>query len=62
MGLDGFEKVCGPGRKLSVFVMVSELLERAAERRDGTEKDFLTFRRDGHEKKIEVDLVPFAVT
>ena len=30
-------------RKFSVFVMVSELLERAEERRDGTEKDFLRF-------------------
>ena len=27
-------------RKFSVFVMVSELLDRAEERRDGTEKDF----------------------
>jgi len=26
-----------------VFVMVSELLESAEERRDGTEKDFLRF-------------------
>jgi len=31
-------------RKFSVFVIVSELLER-------TEKDFLRFGRDGHEKK-----------
>jgi len=31
--------------------MVSELLERAEERGDGTEKDFLRFWRDGHEKK-----------
>jgi len=38
-------------RMFSVFVMVSELLERAIERRDGTEKDFLRFWRDGHEKK-----------
>ena len=38
-------------RKFSVFVMVSELLERAAERRDGAEKNFLRFWRDGHEKK-----------
>jgi len=38
-------------RKLSVFVMISELLERAEERIDGTEKDFLRFWRDGHEKK-----------
>ena len=38
-------------RKLSVFVMVSELLERAKQRRDGTEKDFLRLWRDGHEKK-----------
>jgi len=38
-------------RKLSVFVMVSELLERAEKRRDGTEKDLLRFWRDGHEKK-----------
>ena len=28
-------------RKFSAFVMVSELLERAEERKDGTEKDFL---------------------
>jgi len=27
-------------RKFSVFVMVLEFLERAKERRDGTEKDF----------------------
>ena len=38
-------------RKFSVFVMVSELLKRTAERRDGTEKDFQRFWRDGHEKK-----------
>jgi len=38
-------------RKFSVFVMVSELLERAGERRDGTEKDFPWFLRDRHEKK-----------
>jgi len=38
-------------RKFSVFVMVSGLLERAEERRDGTEKDFLRFWRDEHEKK-----------
>ena len=38
-------------RKFSVFVMVSELLERAEERRDGTEKDFLRFWRGGREKK-----------
>jgi len=31
--------------------MVSELLERAGERRDGTEKDFLRFWKDGYEKK-----------
>jgi len=37
-------------RKFNVFVMVSEL-ERAEERRDGTEKDFLRFWRDGYEKK-----------
>ena len=30
-------------RKFSVFVMVSELLKRAEERRDGTEKNFLRF-------------------
>jgi len=35
-------------RKFSVFVMVSELLERAEER---TEKDFLRFWRYGHENK-----------
>ena len=38
-------------RKFSVFVMVSELLERANERRNGTQKNFLRFWRDGHEKK-----------
>jgi len=38
-------------RKFSVFVMVSELLERVDERRHGTETDFLRFWRDGHEKK-----------
>jgi len=38
-------------RKFSVFVMISELLETAVERRHGTEKDFLRFWRDGHEKK-----------
>jgi len=31
--------------------MVSKLLERAEERKDGIEKDFLRFWRDGHEKK-----------
>ena len=30
-------------RLFSVFVMVSELLERVEERRDGTKKDFLRF-------------------
>ena len=34
-----------------MFVMVSELLQRAEERRDGTEKDCLRFRRDGLRKK-----------
>ena len=38
-------------RKFSVFVMASELLERAEERSDGTEKNFLRFWRDEHEKK-----------
>jgi len=38
-------------RKFSVFVLVSELLERTEERRDGTEKDFLRFWIYGHEKK-----------
>ena len=38
-------------RKLSVFVMISELLERAEERKDRTEKDFLRFWRDGRENK-----------
>jgi len=38
-------------RKFNVFVMVSELLERAEEWRGGTEKDFLRFYRDGHENK-----------
>jgi len=46
LGLNGFEGVCGPEE-----VECVELLERAAERRDGTEKDFLRFLRDGHEKK-----------
>ena len=50
MGLNGFEEVCGP-KEFIVFVMVSEFLEKAEERRDGTEKDFLRFYRDGHEKK-----------
>ena len=44
-------KLCEERRKYSVFVMVSELLERAEERSDGTEKDFLRYWRDGHEKK-----------
>jgi len=38
-------------RKFSAFVMVSELLERVEERGNGTEKDFLRFWSDGHEKK-----------
>jgi len=38
-------------RKFSVVIMVSELLERAEERRDGIEKNFQRFWRDGHEKK-----------
>jgi len=50
VGLNGFEEVCGPER-FSVFVMVSELLERAEERRDGTEKDLLRFWKDDHEKR-----------
>ena len=33
--------------EFSVFVMVSELLERDEERREGTEKDFLRFWREG---------------
>jgi len=37
-------------RKCNVLVMVLELLERAEERRDRTEKDFLRFWRDRHEK------------
>jgi len=37
-------------RKISVFLVVSELLEGAEEKRDGT-GDFLRFWRDGHEKK-----------
>jgi len=37
-------------RKFSVFVMVSELLERAEEGRDETEKDILRFWRDEHRK------------
>ena len=48
LGLNGSEVDRG---KFSVLVMVSELLERAEEKRDGTEKDFLRFWRDGHEKK-----------
>ena len=46
----GFKKYVDR-RKFSVFVIVSELLERAEERRDGTEKDFLRFWRDRHGKK-----------
>ena len=38
-------------KKFSVFVMVSELLERAEERKDGTEEDCLRFWRGGHDKK-----------
>ena len=38
-------------RKFSVFVMVSELLERPEEMRDGTEKDFLRFWRDEYDEK-----------
>ena len=38
-------------RKFSVYVMVSELFERAKEKRDGTEKDSLRFWQDGHERK-----------
>ena len=38
-------------RTFSVFVMVSELLEIAEERRDRTEKNSLRFWRDGHERK-----------
>ena len=39
-------------RKFSVFVIVSELLERAEGTKDGTEKDFLRFWKDvGHEKQ-----------
>jgi len=38
-------------RKFSVFIMVLELLERAEESRNGTEKDFLRFWRNIHEKK-----------
>jgi len=36
LGLNGFEEVCGPEK----VQMVSELLERAEEGRDGTEKGF----------------------
>ena len=32
-------------------MMVPELLERAEERRHGTEKHFLRFRKDGHEMR-----------
>ena len=35
-------------RKVNVFVMVSELLQRADEKRNETEKDCLRFWRDGH--------------
>ena len=38
-------------KKFRVSVMVSELLERAEERKDGTEEDCLRFWRDGHAKK-----------
>ena len=38
-------------RKFSVFVIISKLSERAEKRRDESEKDFLRFWRDGHEKK-----------
>ena len=38
-------------RKFGGFVMVSELSERAEERRDGSEKAFLGVWSDGHEKK-----------
>ena len=38
-------------RKFSVVGMVSELLERAEWRNDGTEKDSPRFCRDGHESK-----------
>ena len=38
-------------RKFSVFLMVSELLKKAEERRNGTERNFLRFWRDGHEKR-----------
>jgi len=38
-------------RKFGAFIMVSELLERAEERRDRTQKNFLRFLRDWHEKK-----------
>jgi len=50
-GLNGYLKKYVNPRRFSVFLMISELLERAEERRDGTEKDFLRFWRDGHEKK-----------
>ena len=49
-------------RKFSVFVMVSELLERADERRDGTEKDFLRFWGDGHEKSEGQLFPPYGST
>jgi len=48
--LSGFEEVCGP-EKVYCVCNGFRLLERAEERRDGTEKDFLRFWRDGHEKK-----------
>ena len=51
MGLNGFEEVSGSEEvKFSAFLMVSELLKGAEERRDGTEKDCLRFWRDGHQK------------
>jgi len=37
--------------KFSVFCNGFRVVERAEERRDGTEKYFLRFWRDGHEKK-----------
>jgi len=43
--------VCGPEEVYCVCNGFRVVGERAEERRDGTEKDFLRLWRDGHEKK-----------
>jgi len=50
LGLNEFEEYVD-WRKFSVFLMVSDLLERAEERTEGTKKDFLKFWRVGDKKK-----------